>query len=457
MNNALMRRLLYWAIGGILACSMIMACDAEEDILKSNNGSLAGTKWRGSDMDYLIGDDWITLYEESIVWYFYSDTEGMLYYFKKKNDSDDGYSSSRKSAFFSYEVSGSDIELTYITPPIWGNSFETMPINDLRKFDKNTMTSSDYSFISSLSGTTGECEWYMNMQRGLLITGKGAMADYESFSETPWGNQKYISTVKVDEGVTSVGSHAFACPSLGNVELPYVSLEKIGSYAFADSGISDIHLCYDITEIGDYAFSNCSWLKKVELPERIKEISEGAFYGCTRLNSVYFPDGVEVIGDSAFDGCKNLSVALGDCKNIRRIGKFAFEGPKVIEFTPSAVLSEVGNCAFTNFTASVLELPASLKRIEGISFQGSFTKVIVLKGTEYISRYAFVSSAKSGSMYINSRTPIDAESCIITDGNWDIESKWTLHVPDGCQTAYSKKTPWNKFKNILDDISLSSK
>lgn len=88
-----MRRLLYWAIGGILVCSMIIACDAKDDILKSNNGSLAGTKWIGSNMDYLIGDDWITLYDESMIWYFYSDTKGMLYYVQKKNDSDDGYSS----------------------------------------------------------------------------------------------------------------------------------------------------------------------------------------------------------------------------------------------------------------------------------------------------------------------------------------------------------------------------
>lgn len=454
MNNAHMRRLLYWAIGGILVCSIIIACDAKDDILKSNNGSLAGTKWIGSNMDYLIGDDWITLYDESMIWYFYSDTKGMLYYVQKKNDSDDGYSSSRKSAFFSYEVSGSDIELTYITPPIWGSGFETMPINDLKEFDKKTMSSSDYSFISSLSGTTGECEWYMNKQGGLLITGKGAMADYDSFAATPWGNQKYISVVMVDEGVTSIGSHAFASPSLGNVELPYVSLEKIGSYAFANSCISDIHLCYDIAEIGDYAFSNCSWLKKVELPERIKEISDGTFCGCTKLSNVYMPESLEIIGDFAFEGCKNLSVTLSGCKDLKSIGDFAFEGPTVVEFTPSKILTEVGNCAFTKLAVSTLELPSSLKRIEGISFQGSFSRIVISKGTTYIDR-AFVSNAKSGNFYINSRVPIDAGECIITGDGWDIESKWTLHVPDGCQTAYSKKTPWNKFKNILDDISLS--
>ena len=455
MNNASMRRLLYWAIGGILACAMIVACGVKEDILKSNNGSLAGTKWIGSNMDYLIGDDWITLYDESIVWYFYSDTEGLLYYVQKKNDSDDGYSSSRKSAFFLYEVSGSDIELTYITPPIWGSDFETMPINDLKEFDKETMSSSDYSFISSLSGTTGECEWYMNMQGGLLITGKGAMADYDSFSDTPWGKQRYISVVMVDEGVTSVGSHAFASPSLGNVELPYVSLERIGSYAFANSCISDIHLCYDITEIGDYAFCNCLWLKSVALPGQIKEISDGTFYGCTRLSNVYMPESLEIIGEFAFEGCKNLSVALGACKNIRRIGEFAFEGPKVIEFTPSVVLSEVGSCAFTNLTASVLELPASLKRIEGLSFCGNFSRIVISKGTTYISSNAFVSYAKSGNFYINSRVPIDTGYSIITADGSAIESKWTLYVPDGCRAAYSKKSPWNQFKTIQEDSSLS--
>lgn len=456
MNNALMRRLQYWAIGGILACSMIMACDAEEDILKSNNGSLAGTKWIGSDMDYLIGDDWITLYDESIVWYFYSDTEGMLYYFQKKNDSDDGYSSSRKSAFFSYEVSGSDLELTYITPPIWGNSFETMPINDLREFDKNIMSSSDYSFISSLRGTTGECEWYMNMQGDLLITGKGTMTDYNSFSATPWSDLKYLTAVIVEEGVTSVGAYAFASPSIGYVELPYTSLRRIGTYAFANSGISDIHLCYDIAEIGDYAFSNCSWLKSVELPELIKEISDGTFYGCTRLSNVYMPESLEIIGEFAFDGCNNLSVSIAGCKNLRSIGDFAFEGPTVIGFTPSKVLAEVGSCAFTKLAVSTLELPSSLKRIEGVSFQGSFSSIYISKGTTYISNNAFVSYAKSGIFYINSRIPIDTGNSIITDGNWGMENKWSLHVPTGCRSTYSKKSPWNRFKSIQDDSSLNN-
>ena len=436
---------------------MIVACGGtKDDILKSNNGNLAGTKWIGSDNDYLIGDDWITLYDESVVWYFYSDTEGMLYYYQKKNDSDDGYKSSRESAFFSYEVSGSDIELTYITPPIWGNGFENMPIDDLKEYDKKTMSSSDYSFISSLSGTTGECRWYMNMRGGLLITGKGAMTDYDSFAATPWSDQKYLTAVMVDEGVTSVGAYAFASPSIGNVELPYTSLRRIGSYAFANSVISDIHLCHNITEIGEYAFSNCLWLSKVGLPDLVKEISDGTFYGCTRLNSVYMPESLETVGEFAFDGCNNLSISLADCKNLRSIGEFAFEGPTVIGFTPSKVLAEVGNCAFTKLAVSTLELPSSLKRIEGISFQGSFSKIVISRGTSYISNNAFVSYAKSGNLYINACVPIDTGDCIITDGNWGMENKWSLHVPTGCRSTYSKKSPWNRFKSIQEDSGLNN-
>ena len=456
MNNVTMRRLLYWVIE-ILTCAMIVACGGtKDDTLKSNNGNLAGTKWIGSDNDYLIGDDWITLYDESVVWYFYSDTEGMLYYYQKKNDSDDGYSSSRESAFFSYEVSGSDIELTYITPPIWGNGFENMPIDDLTEFDKKMMSSSDYSFISSLSGTTGECRWYMNMQGDLLITGKGTMTDYDSFSATPWSDQKHLTAVMVDEGVTSIGAYAFASPSIGNVELPYTSLQRIGSYAFANSGISNIHLCYDITEIGEYAFSNCLWLNKVELPDHIREISDGTFCGCTRLNSVYMPKSLETVGKFAFDECNNLSITLSGCKNLRSIGDFAFEGPTVIGFTPSKVLAEVGNCAFTKLAVSTLELPSSLKRIEGISFQGSFSKIVISRGTSYISNNAFVSYAKSGNFYINARVPIDTGNCIITDGNWGMENKWSLHVPTGCRSTYSKKSPWNRFKSIQEDSSLNN-
>ena len=168
------------------------------------------------------------------------------------------------------------------------------------------------------------------------------------------------------------------------------------------------------------------------------------------------PESLEIIGEFAFDGCNNLSVSIAGCKNLRSIGDFAFEGPTVIGFTPSKVLAEVGSCAFTKLAVSTLELPSSLKRIEGVSFQGSFSSIYISKGTTYISNNAFVSYAKSGIFYINSRIPIDTGNSIITDGNWGMENKWSLHVPTGCRSTYSKKSPWNRFKSIQDDSSLNN-
>ncbi len=34
------------------------------------------------------------------------------------------------------------------------------------------------------------------------------------------------------------------------------------------------------------------------------------------------------------------------------------------------------------------------------------------------------------------------------------ESRWTLYVPTGCKSAYSNRSPWNKFKAIVEDGSL---
>lgn len=54
---------------GVMVSLMAMACRKENTLQKLDGGSLAGTKWIGTDWDYGIGDDWATIYDETIDWY----------------------------------------------------------------------------------------------------------------------------------------------------------------------------------------------------------------------------------------------------------------------------------------------------------------------------------------------------------------------------------------------------
>ena len=84
-------------------------------------------------------------------------------------------------------------------------------------------------------GTTGDCTWSFDENTGILtISGTGAMQRSYTTSNTPWNAYKdQITTVVIEDGVTTIGSNAFAgCSSLTSVTIP-ASVTTIGGSAFA--------------------------------------------------------------------------------------------------------------------------------------------------------------------------------------------------------------------------------
>ena len=126
----------------------------------------------------------------------------------------------------------------------------------------------DTTFAASFEYTTaGECgeQTYWNYQDGeLLISGAGEMTNYVETS-VPWLLLKpQIKTVKITEGITSIGENAFYnCTHLTNVELPN-SLLDIEAWAFAD----------------------CPELTSFAIPTSIIEINQNAFKGCTSIHTI---------------------------------------------------------------------------------------------------------------------------------------------------------------------------
>ena len=115
---------------------------------------------------------------------------------------------------------------------------------------------------------TGQCgdnlSWSFDTNTGeLTISGTGPMWDYEW--DLPLMDDEYngsITSVTVEEGVTS---------------------------------------------IGDYAFYDCTGLNSVTIPNSVTSIGEDAFYGCTGLTSIEIPNSVTSIGEDAFHGCTGLA------------------------------------------------------------------------------------------------------------------------------------------------------
>ena len=100
------------------------------------------------------------------------------------------------------------------------------------------------------------------------------------------------TTTKIPEGITSIGSYAFAgLEYLTTITLPH-SLKRIERGTFNWSGLQEIDIPENVTFIEAYSISNCKQLKTVRsFINEPFEISENAFSGSTSTAKLYVPQG----------------------------------------------------------------------------------------------------------------------------------------------------------------------
>ena len=158
--------------------------------------------------------------------------------------------------------------------------------------------------VTAHAATGGSCgenvTWSLSDDGVLTISGTGPMEDYD-VDYAPWfDNLDLISSVKIENGVTT-----------------------IGAYAFEFSDITDVEIPDSVTSIGQGAFGYCIELGNVEIPDSVTIIGGYAFAGSTNLTSVEIPGNVTTIGESAFRGCESLS-SVKFYGNAPEIGEDAF-------------------------------------------------------------------------------------------------------------------------------------
>ena len=207
---------------------------------------------------------------------------------------------------------------------------------------------------------------YVESTHTLTINGTGAMADYEYSSQLPWRSYaNAITTVVIEDGVTSIGNYAFyCCTGVTSIEIP-ASVTSIGDYAFFEctglttvtfdgtptlvsiggsafwgSGLTTVTIPASVTSIGNNAFQNCGSLATMTvagenkvydsrngcnaiiekntntliagcinstIPASVTSIGDEAFNSCSGLTSVTIPASVTSIGEGVFEYCKNLA------------------------------------------------------------------------------------------------------------------------------------------------------
>lgn len=431
----------------LILCSLVLtACPGPEPDIDVDVNILTQYKWyaRFENIDISDDYDYAWLQRGYTYLFFLEDGIGRNYTWQRSEDSDGDISRGGEITRFTYTVSGNIVHIDYgaFSTNLRLSGKELLPadggdfIYD-EVFVAQNITTDDYKYIPR-KGKCGEnlTFVYENDTYELRITGKGDMYDY-SYTNRPW-NDLYIDKVIIEDGVTSVGANAFACNEVVHpvtVDLPN-TLNRIGAYAFTGCLFSMINLPESVEEIGEWAFADCEYLKKVSISDdnKLVEVGEWAFSGCEKLsfNSLSFSECLRTIGNYAFISC-----SVGDLKfdeGVESIGHGAFAG---------------------GLSNKELILPNTLKSIGSLAFDGGFSKIVLGAGLQELGANAFVSSTKSGKLYVNIGTPLVVDGNLIDDINgYGNEKNWTLYVPKGCTSAYSKQSPWSKFKAIVEDEEL---
>ncbi len=198
------------------------------------------------------------------------------------------------------------------------------------------------------SGTEGNLSWTLTKAGTLTISGNGAMPDFTAESSPSWNvPDSYVSTIVIEDGITSVGDYAFSQSKALSVFIPS-GVTEIGQRAFSEAALLAVTIPGTVTTVSDDAFRGCQNLTSVTTNEGLQIIGERAFYGCTSLTHIDFPASVTSIGSGAFVSCSSLVS---------------------VRFIPGDTEVKMGDDIFTQcWRLSTLTLPQNLTNIPSGTF-----------------------------------------------------------------------------------------
>ena len=289
-------------------------------------------------------------------------------------------------------ASESEVEPSLATESAGKQEDESELVSDL---DTNTVPAQENRSGDENSGNCGDDLFWEYTDDGTLnITGSGMMWSFSSSYNVPWDEiRDNIRSVKIGEGVTSIGEWAFYnCDLLTNVTIPD-SLTSIGKYAFCYcTSLQSILIPTSVTYIAGLAFQSCSALERVTILSGISAIGDGTFAYCTSLSSITFPSSLNRIGNFAFQYCEMLAgVELPE--SLTYIGNKAFDGcTGLTSLTIPTGVTSIGESAFSGCTSlTSLVLPAGITSVNDSLFAGctGLTDLMIPAGVTSIGDSAF--------------------------------------------------------------------
>ena len=239
-----------------------------------------------------------------------------------------------------------------------------------------------------------------------------------------------ILTIIIEDGVTSIGDHAFfGCSGLISITIPN-SVTSIGNFAFQNcNSLTSLPIPNSVISIGDYAFADCTSLTSLPIPNSVISIGDYAFARCTGLTSLTIPNGVTSIRSSTFSGCTSLAL-LTIPNSVISIGDYAFYGCTGLTslIIPNSVTS-IGNSTFSGCTSlALLTIPNSVISIGDYAFREctGLVSLIIPNSVQTMGEWSF-----SGYKYLTSVTLPDCISSIGPNSFKNCSSLYSIKIPNG--------------------------
>ena len=210
-----------------------------------------------------------------------------------------------------------------------------------------------HTFVPFANGTLGDgVTWTVSPAGRLIISGSGPMADYTSATQSPlYSFRDQITSVVIEEGVTTVGAYVFGNCAMTSVSLPD-SLTAIGNSAFRRCvRLDGIVIPSGVQTIPDTCFWGCSQLRNITLPDDLTAIGSAAFMMCSAIEDLYFvPESVENFGNTCFYGCTGLT-AVSLPRGMTSVPVSCFGGcTNLISITVPSTVTEICTDAFNGDT-----------------------------------------------------------------------------------------------------------
>ncbi len=259
------------------------------------------------------------------------------------------------------------------------------------------------------SGKCGDNLTYsFNTDTGeLTISGTGPMYYYgegPNLEMSPWAKRSDLTSVKIESGVTLIGSCAFeGCKKLKTVSLPS-TVETIEHGAFEENeSLEAIDIPEGVKTLSGYSFFRCTGLKQVILPSTLSAFDRDIFADCPAIETITVREGNELlrsVDDVLFssDMRSLLLYPAGKSADEFRIpdttveiGEGAFEYAKIKKIVLPDGLAVIGDAAFAASCLEEFVFPGNIETVPFGTFGScaSLKKVVLNEGVTEIDDDAF--------------------------------------------------------------------